>query len=64
MTIVVKKYGRWDESCNWQLDSSTEKEMTEESFRQFAEYGGFTKSRYGYYAVSEDKHRMTVVEPR
>ena len=32
MTAVVKKYGRWNESCNWQLESKKEKELPEENY--------------------------------
>ena len=62
MRIVVKKYGRWDETCNWQLEGRAEKDMSEDDFNTFAEYAGFTPGKYGWHSVSEDRLRMTVVE--
>ena len=63
MTVKVKKYGRWSEAGNWQLESITEKELSEDAYNQFVEFGGFSHSeKYNeFYAVSEDKLRMTVV---
>ena len=64
MKYKLKKYGRWDETCNWQLESVVEKTVEiKESYIEFLELCGYTYSeRYNeFYAVSEDKHRMTVI---
>ena len=30
MKVKVEKYGRWDESCNWQRESTVEKDLPED----------------------------------
>lgn len=61
--ILVKKYGRWNEDCNWQLEGVREKEVSKEVFNDFAEEAGFTyNEQYDeYFAISVDKLRMTVI---
>lgn len=63
MTLVIKKYGRWNERSNWQLESRKEKIIDDDMFGEFIEYAEFKYSeRYNeYLATSEDKLRMTVV---
>lgn len=63
MIAIVKKYGRWNESCNWQLESRKELELSEEAYMGLGEQCGFDYSaRYDEWkTVSEDKLRMTVV---
>lgn len=63
MKITVKKYGRWSENGNWQLESRKEKEISEEAYNDFKEVGGFiyNKTYNELYAISDDKLRMTVV---
>lgn len=63
MIAIIKKYGRWNEASNWQLESRTEKEMPQEAYSNFVEFAGFKYSkRYNeHYIVSEDKLKMTVV---
>ena len=63
VNVNVKKYGRWNELSNWQLETIKEKTVDSETFENFKEYAGFTyNERYNeFYAISEDKLKMTVV---
>lgn len=63
MTIIVKKYGRWNESANWQLEIRKEKDIDEDAFEVFKECGGFVFSERNneFHAISEDRQRMIVV---
>ena len=63
MKLIIKKYGRWNDSSNWQLENRKEKEMNEDMFGEFIKYAGYTyNAQYNEYtALSADKMRMTVV---
>lgn len=63
MTVVVKKYGRWNEDCNWQLESRSVKEVPMDSLKDIADVTGFTYSarHEECYMVSENKLRLTVI---
>lgn len=63
MKFLVKKYGRWNEDCNWQCEEEKEMTVTEEQFNNFKEFAGYTyNKRYNeYYVISTDKLKMTLV---
>ena len=63
MTLVIKKYGRWDESCDWQFESMKEKEVDKEPDPEEMNFLGYSYSaRYNEYtSVSVDKLKRTVI---
>ena len=64
MKVIVKKYYRYNEDCNWQLDTEQVKEFTEEQFNEFKEYAGFDyNERYNEY-YSEGYNKLTIVKPQ
>ena len=63
MKIEIRKYGRWNEAGNWQLESRKEKEISEKALAELAEYAGYTYSeRYDeYFLISDDKQKLTKI---
>lgn len=61
MKVTVKKYGRWSENCNWQLESKTTKQISADI--DIADLGYTYNQRYNEYTlVSESKLQKTVVQ--
>ena len=62
MTIRVKKYSRWDESCNWQLESIEEQETKIAKREDLIDVLGFTycKNYDEYY--KECGNSLTVIK--
>lgn len=55
MKVVVKKYGRWDDTCNWQLESVKFKEVPDAIYnREEMELFGYKYSDLydEYYMIS------------
>ena len=63
MKIEIRKYGRWNEAGNWQLESHKEKEISEEALAELSSDAGYTYSkRYDeYYLISADGQKMTKI---
>lgn len=64
MKVVISKYGRWDESCDWQLERREEKEIDHEwCSPELMKWLGYSYSaRYNEYTVvSVDKLKRTVI---
>lgn len=60
--VVIDRYVRWDEYCNWQLDSRQEKEVSQESVDALEFLGFIYSARYNEYVLtSTDKLKRMVV---
>lgn len=65
MKVIVKKYGRWDEDCNWRLEAVEFKNMPDEIYgsREEMEFIGYKYSDLydEYYLISANHLAMVVV---
>lgn len=64
MKVVVKKYGRWDDSCYWQLETVKFKDVPDEIYnREEMEFIGYRYSDLydEYYLISSNRLAMVVV---
>lgn len=61
MKVTVKKYGRWSENCNWQLESKTTKQISADI--DIADLGYTYNQQYNEYTlINESKLQKTVVQ--